>query len=271
MNTAQTGYYSVIQFCPDRSRMEVANIGVLLYVESQPFLKVRLIRENEHIKRFFAKDYRQKLKTVNATKQMLQRRIEVEAHELSGKRDVEQFLARFANDIVFTPLRPARVEDPEVELIQLFADLVEPRIHREPAAEKLPTLPQVRTRFEAPDIAGKLHRNLTVRVPILNDEVNVDYGFQNGRFNLIKIQEFHQKRSDALYTKAYTTAAEGRMIFMHPDQERKKQQLVLVAGFSEKAQKYIEPMKQLMEDHNVEFYLERDVEKLANVIRATAH
>ena len=32
MKTPTTGYYSVIQFCPDRSRLEAANVGVLLFV-----------------------------------------------------------------------------------------------------------------------------------------------------------------------------------------------------------------------------------------------
>lgn len=33
------GYYSIIQYCPDLSRFEAANVGVLLFCPERAFLK----------------------------------------------------------------------------------------------------------------------------------------------------------------------------------------------------------------------------------------
>ena len=43
MSTVTTGYYSVIQYCPDRSRLEAANVGVLLFVPAGGYLRARTV------------------------------------------------------------------------------------------------------------------------------------------------------------------------------------------------------------------------------------
>ncbi len=271
MNSPTTGYYSVIQYCPDRSRMEAANIGVLLFVESLEFLDVRLVSGNDRIRRFFGPDYNLDLSAVNTAKKMVEHRFQVERPELGHRADLELFLRRFANEIVFTPLRPARVENPATELAQLFGDLVTARVRRDPGAEAAESFPAIRQRFEQPDIAEKLQRDLTVRIPVLEDEVNVDYGFQNGRFNLIQIKEFTQQRTDALMKEAKSIAAEGHLIYKHPDPQRHEQQLMVVASFTEAVMENRGRISSLMADHDVQFFTEADVERLAQLILTTAH
>ena len=51
--TAIRGYYSLIQYCPDRSRLEAANVGVVLFVPDRSFFKARISPNNEHVRRFF--------------------------------------------------------------------------------------------------------------------------------------------------------------------------------------------------------------------------
>lgn len=43
MNTSK-GYYSLVQYCPDRSRMESANLGVVLFCPDLDFLDVKFCR-----------------------------------------------------------------------------------------------------------------------------------------------------------------------------------------------------------------------------------
>jgi hypothetical protein len=49
----RTGYYFLIQYCPDHSRQEAANVGVVLFCPEPFYLKARTARGNGRIRRFF--------------------------------------------------------------------------------------------------------------------------------------------------------------------------------------------------------------------------
>jgi hypothetical protein len=231
MSTPQTGYYSVIQFTPDRARMEAANIGVLLFVPGANYLKTRMSGNNDRIRRFF-KDEAPGTKALNTLKRTMEKRLQVESPQLQEYAAVERFLRLFANEIVFTNLRTVRVVNPDVELAQLFDELVGDRSEREPL---LPSegLQQVRKRLEMPDLVGKLERDLEIDVPILGAPVHADYAFQNGRFNLIQLREFRQARESNLLKD--------------------------------------EKIGQLFQEQDVLFFTDEDSDKLADLIANTAH
>lgn len=48
------GYYSLIQFCPDLSRHEMANVGVLLFVPDRKFISARTNTNNERVRVFWS-------------------------------------------------------------------------------------------------------------------------------------------------------------------------------------------------------------------------
>ena len=58
-------------------------------------------------------------------KRHLEHRLEDEAGGIRTPGELENLLERFANEIVFTPLRTVRVETPDVDLRQLFEDLAQ--------------------------------------------------------------------------------------------------------------------------------------------------
>lgn len=271
MNSPCTGYYSVIQYCPDRSRMEAANMGVLLFVESLSFLEVRMVTGNDRVRRFFGQDSNLDFAAINAAKKMLEHRFEVERQELGQQAALELFLRRFANEIVFTPLRPTRVENPTADLTQLFEELVGGRVRRDPVVEAIERHPSIRQRFEQPDIAPKLQRNITTQIPVLGEELKADYGYQNGRFNLIQIKEFMQQQTGSLLREAKSIAADGHLIYKHPDAQRREQQLVVLACFSEAAVEHQNRIAELMAEHDVQFFAESEMDRLANLILTTAH
>ena len=49
----QKGYYSIVQYCPELSRFEAANIGVLLFRPVSGFLNVMTSGNNRRIIKFF--------------------------------------------------------------------------------------------------------------------------------------------------------------------------------------------------------------------------
>ncbi|MFN5907792.1 MAG: DUF3037 domain-containing protein [Planctomyces sp.] len=78
----QKGYYSIVQYCPDLSRLEAANIGVLLFCPDSGFLKVLTSANNGRIIRFFGSaghDW----KRINTIKSGLQDRLDKKAFEQS--------------------------------------------------------------------------------------------------------------------------------------------------------------------------------------------
>ena len=54
--TPQQGYYSLIQYCPDVSRLEAANLGVVLFCPAIRFLDSRLAPKVDRAKQFFGKN-----------------------------------------------------------------------------------------------------------------------------------------------------------------------------------------------------------------------
>jgi hypothetical protein len=117
------GYYSVIQFCPDPSRLEAANVGVVLFCPEQKFLKAMTSSGNDRIRRFFG-DQGFNWSHVNAAKQALVTRLEIEAAQFAKIEDLLHFVRTRGNAIVLSEPRSMRVEDPEADLKELFDELV---------------------------------------------------------------------------------------------------------------------------------------------------
>jgi len=49
------GYYSIVQYCPDPSRLEAVNIGLALFCPECSFLKVRFGRRKTRVDQLFGK------------------------------------------------------------------------------------------------------------------------------------------------------------------------------------------------------------------------
>ena len=47
------GHYSIVQYCPDLTRLETVNIGVVLLVPDRSFLQTRMVLDNDRVKHFF--------------------------------------------------------------------------------------------------------------------------------------------------------------------------------------------------------------------------
>ncbi len=119
MNVSR-GYYSVIQYMPDASRMEAANVGVVIGSYSgRSAWCVKMANHNRRIERFFGSDF--DWEQVDSAKQAVVERIT--SMEFFGQ--VKDYIATRANQFVLTPLRPMRIGDMPFDLDKLFQDLVE--------------------------------------------------------------------------------------------------------------------------------------------------
>ena len=107
------GYYSLIQYCPDPSRLEAANVGVLLLCPALRFVKARLSRDNHRIDKFFGS---QDWDLVRAQKQAVVERLTADAAHFLTLQDLQDYAGRRANEIQLSPARPLKLRDAEEEL-----------------------------------------------------------------------------------------------------------------------------------------------------------
>ena len=119
------GYYGLIQYCPDASRAEAANVGVILFCPAPHFIGAQISEGNERIRRFFGKDREFDWGRIDAAKQAIETRLKTTGAEFRSVDDLNQFIATRANELQITPLRSVKVQDPEAELDALFKELVE--------------------------------------------------------------------------------------------------------------------------------------------------
>lgn len=270
MSSATTGYYSVVQYCPDRSRQEGANVGVLLYAPAHGFLEMRLAQSNDRIRRFF-QDEVGDLAQINLMKRMIQNRVTDEAARIQSVDELRFLLTRFANELIFTELRPARVENPQVDLAHLYEKLVGGSRVRRDVSTDSDIATTLRRRLEAAEFSQLVQRGTRVTVPILGEELVADYSFQNGRLNLIQAREFTHQRASDVMREAHKVAVEGHLLFKHADPQVGERQLVIVGEFGPAAQEERQKIEGMLADHEVALYSAETLEGLMQRIRQTAH
>lgn len=115
------GYYSIIQYNPDLSRFEAANVGVLLFCPEHGFLKALTTTGNARIRRFFGSQGHD-WQRINAFKRGLEDRLTTE--DIRSVDDLKQFIALRANVLQITPPLPMKVVDPERDLAELYEQII---------------------------------------------------------------------------------------------------------------------------------------------------
>lgn len=127
------GYYSLVQFCPDPGRAEVANVGVLLFCPKRHFIGVKVAPGNERIRTIFPWVHFDD-QQLDAMKTWFRDRIAVERDRFRALADLAHFAATRFNEMRLTAPRSIVVEEPESQLDQIFRELVElPPTHSEHA------------------------------------------------------------------------------------------------------------------------------------------
>lgn len=259
------GYYCLIQYCPDLSRLEAANIGVLLFCPDRSFLQARTARDNRRIQHFFDReghDWSQ----INSFKIGIEERLEMEHPNIKSLGDLQQFIQLRANQIQITAPRPMRVRVPEDDLDQLFQDLVG-GVQRKQSRTSFKR--HLWDRFTNAGLEPKMAKDLHVHVPISNRDVEIPYGYQNGHFNLIKPVAFQAKESGNDISKACRYAVEGRSLHGTPHPQYGDLQLVVVGRFLPQGSDTKTYVRQILREHQVQLYSEENLSDLIDQIRRT--
>ena len=120
---AVKGYYSLIQYCPDLSRLEAVNVGVLLFCPEPHFLEVRTTDSIKRIRRFFGSedgDWQQ----IKAEVSAVEDRLTSANDHIRTTEELDRFIATRGYAVQLTPPRPMKVVHPVQDLEALFQRLV---------------------------------------------------------------------------------------------------------------------------------------------------
>ena len=257
------GYYSLIQFCPDPSRLEAANIGVVLFCPELDFLEVRIAGDNSRIQRFFGRqafDWSR----VNSYKHGIKERLEIEGKDFRNVEDLKAFGQRRGNSIQLTTPRPVTVQDPQKDLESLFDEVVGQR-------KRPQTVKGFRKRFSEQlleaKLGSKLKRDIEISIPSIRREIEVPFGYQNGRFNLIQPVSFQASDPDQVRKTASSHAIEGLALYEHPDRKLGNLELVVVGQFRTNEKAVREDVKRILQQGRARLYATNEVDDLIQEIR----
>jgi hypothetical protein len=259
------GYYSLFQYCPDLARLEAANVGVLLFCPEPHFLRARLASSNQRIRRFFGSEDRD-WDRINAAKAAIEERLNVEGEHFRTLDDLERFAATRANEVQLTPPRSMKVFNPAQDLELLFEDLVGGRSkhHRVTAVAQ-----RLAESLAQESVTPFVSREVTVSVPAFHRPLTVPFGFQNGRFNLIRPATFYQAPRSGAVNRACRYAVEGRSLYEHPDENLGALQLVVVGQFGSGQAETQAIVQDILQENWVRLFTLAELPRLVEEIRTT--
>ena len=185
------GYYSLVQYCPDPGRAEVANVGVLLFCPERSFLEVRFSEGSRRITRFFGRGSYDP-GAVKAARQALRNRLEVERSSFGDVRGLQAFIDTRANDIRITAPRPVKVIDRASDLLdRLFGELVAAPENQKAIEERRSAVAsQLAEHFRKSRARDRIQTDYEVEVPVVRRNLKVPYAYRNGAVNLVYPQTF---------------------------------------------------------------------------------
>ena len=261
------GYYSVMQYCPDPSRGEAANVGVVLFTEEPYTLSVKITQTFARVKRFFRPEDQRLARIMDAVRANAIR-VTKSSNELRVLAEFEQFARSMGNDIRLTPPLVVRVEDAKRDLLELYDDLVGDFAPPSRPAVVLPTV--INRVFEDLTRENKITRPGTIHIPLLGRKLHIPYAYRNGVLNYVKPTVFADK-SDTT-EKAARLAIEGDQLRKHPINEltgHTERRLVVVSSASSdpKSELRVAP---LFSEYGVKYVIQADAEEFAALVRREA-
>jgi hypothetical protein len=262
-------FYSLVQYCPDLSRLEVANVGVVVFCPELDFLGSEMTQNHTRINQMFGRGQRD-LKRLKIVKAGLQEKLAASASQTSLEH-LNQLAALHVNTIRMSQFMPCRVSsDPRSDLQCMFNELVEDTTVVPPLSKPAALRKKLDEQFSAPRVNNRIKREIKVTIPVLNREEEIPYGYQNGRFNLITPVVF-PKGKTRLEDRSAKYAVEGRSLYQHENSEFGKMQLLVVGQFDDGDEGAVATAKRILETHKVRLFQQADLHQLVDEIATQGH
>lgn len=263
--TPQKGYYSLIQFCPDASRQEKVNIGVLLFCPASGFLDARTSRSTRHAEKLVGRGQLAR-KALKQAQSSIEQRLKVDRESFQDIESLNRFVATRGNSLQLTAPRPIKVFDPHSCLEQLFDELVGGTSSTmRPARSLFPKLEDLFVRLNA---QGRAEVDFHSRLPLLEQEFRVPFAYRNGALNLVKPQVFNDRAPQ----KALDLAIRGSLIHKHGLPDEPDSRLVVVSRFELRCEPdFVVHVDRLLSEYHVKHVPERELDLFISLVESEAH
>jgi hypothetical protein len=268
MSSKMQGYYSIIQYCPDPSRLETVNLGVALFCPEVRFLKARLGRRKTRVRQLFGK---QDWEFVDVQRAAIEARLEHEKEEFRTLDDFGAFVGKRASAFRMTTPRPVKVENPEQELGDLLARLVGPQEESRTTTGRVVSK-ELRERFRIAGVEEKLEPNpVVVRAPSLPKPFRAPFAFRNGRLNLIAPMAFEGMSGSEVFNRTSIHAVEGQLLAEYKESPYGDLGLIVVGKFGADQEEDRRRATEVFEKHGVVMHTFAVLDGLIEQIRRPAH
>ncbi|MGH9425944.1 MAG: hypothetical protein ACRD2L_06545, partial [Terriglobia bacterium] len=201
-------------------------------------------------------------------KTAFEERVELEAGRIQTLDDFRAFIHTRANQMRLTEPRPVKVDDPEAELENLFALLVEEAAPTHTPSQRAKTA--IKKRFDQLLTTNKLDelvdRDVPVELPLLGRQ-RYPYRFRNGQDNVIEPETFELSTQREITERACRVVIEGQDLC----KQEQPVKLNIIGSFKPGQDERIRHVRYLLESNQVALYTVEEMEKLIEVIAQTAH
>jgi hypothetical protein len=256
-----SGYYSLVQFCPDPSRLESVNIGVVLYSATEKRLRVQISKSNQRIRRCFGN---QDWNLLNRARKAVARQLR--SQQFLTVDDFISYIAKRANMIQLTHPRPMRITDLDADTTELHKRLV----GQEAPEPKRRIDGYLTKRLSEAGVSNLVKKSVSVELPEFRKPIRVPYAYQNGRFNLISPVQFDGD-TDSIFAKIGKSAIEGELLFSKPHPTFGEMRLVVVGSFDHQIEASTrEYVQRTFEQHRVTLYSFENLSPLVEDIKRSA-
>lgn len=271
------GYYSLVQYCPDESRGEVANIGIVLFCPDAHFLGVQTSEKNERVRRFFGKEGFD-AERLNDVKRAIENRLRIEQAHFQTVEDLARFVQTRSNGVLLTLPRPVKVFHPSEDLKTLFQELVDTpviqsatlaSVEAENATGRSSLGYRLRSIFNKPILRDRILRNQSVQVPISGVTLKVPYAFHNGKLNLIHPLQYNSR----IRNEAQMLALGGDLLRKHEAQMEQPTDLwlALAEPRDDTDLRDAEAVTALFKEYDLRVYQEEQLSELERDVLAGIH
>lgn len=258
-------FYSVVQYVPDDSRSEAANVGAVLYVPSRCWLEVRVSPSLERVRQFF-RPGRAELRRIEISLEAFKHRMEIARREFVEETDLAQFAAARADTVRLSPPRLVMVQEPLSDLEALYAELVG---DRERAAAHAPVLPpRVAEAFGRLEAQQKAWRPGRITLPTTHRPFEVPIAFENGRVNYVRPESLAP--GGRLDDRMARLGFSGQLIFRHLIDD-KPGQLVVLSADPDADEATENRFAEALREFDVRFVPHELADEYAEEVERTAH
>ena len=254
------GYYSVIQYCPDRTLMEAASIGVLLFCPDLKFVGVRTTQNSRRIEKVFGKSVGSE-NFLQSYKDGLGDHFTKKFPNGVSFETMQGHLRSFVNDICFTDIRTTLVASPEQDLDSLFVRIfgteqelpINEPIQYRPRRQLLQAL-----RAKQRNILEKIAIPKTVQIPEYAHSINPTMVFLNECVNFVVPKVINE--GNATKQAGFGLVVGGHLA-KHKLEWGKTKMIILGSEYSTNGSVgngFFDPYRDMLRINGVDYYNKKD-------------